>query len=114
LAAESANTEPIFYRPQDVARILKCSEWWVKEQARRRRIPFCWIGASYRFTPAHLSEIARLFEHKATPAEVVSIEVPRARRKRSHQEPAEDTVQLTARVPPRARRTQGPDKPTAA
>ncbi|MEV8513450.1 hypothetical protein [Dactylosporangium sp. NPDC051484] len=34
----------------------------MKEQARKRRIPFAWIGGSYRFTDEHLAEIIRLFE----------------------------------------------------
>jgi hypothetical protein len=106
LAAESVGNEPIFYLPRDVARILKCSEWWVKEQARRRRIPFCWIGGGYRFTPDHLVEIARHFEHRATPAEVISIEAQRARRRRPPRETSTLTAQLTARIPPRARRAQ--------
>ena len=42
--------------------MLRCSEWWVKEQARRRRIPFCWIGGSYLFTEEHIAAILRLFE----------------------------------------------------
>ena len=42
--------------------MLRCSEWWVKEQARRRRIPFCWIGGSYLFTEEHIAAIVRLFE----------------------------------------------------
>ena len=42
--------------------MLRCSEWWVKEQARRRRIPFCWIGGSYLFTEEHVAAIVRLFE----------------------------------------------------
>jgi hypothetical protein len=42
--------------------MLRCSQWWVKEQARQRRIPYCWIGGGYRFTPEHVAEIARLFE----------------------------------------------------
>lgn len=29
-----------YYRPAEVAAMLRCSVWWVKEQARRRRIPF--------------------------------------------------------------------------
>ncbi|MFI5906211.1 helix-turn-helix domain-containing protein [Dactylosporangium sp. NPDC051541] len=49
-------------KPAEVAKILGCSEWWVKEQARKRRIPFAWIGGSYRFTDEHLAEIIRLFE----------------------------------------------------
>ena len=51
-----------YYRPADVARLLHCSQWWVKEQARRRRIPFCWIGGSYLFTEEHVAAIVRLFE----------------------------------------------------
>jgi Helix-turn-helix domain len=51
-----------YYRPAEVARILQCSEWWVKEQARRRRIPFCWIGGRYLFTQEHIVAIVRLFE----------------------------------------------------
>ena len=51
-----------FYRAAEVARMLRCSEWWVKEQARQRRIPFCWIGGSYLFTDAHIAAIVRLFE----------------------------------------------------
>jgi hypothetical protein len=42
--------------------MLRCSEWWVKEQARRRRIPFCWIGGSYLFTEEHIAAIVSLFE----------------------------------------------------
>ena len=51
-----------YYRPAEVAEILRCSEWWVKEQARRRRIPYAWIGGSYLFTDEHIAAILRLFE----------------------------------------------------
>jgi hypothetical protein len=65
-----------FYRPAEVAAMLHCSQWWVKEQARRRRIPFCWIGGSYRFTAEHVAEIARLFEVRPIrPADPVSTPV---------------------------------------
>lgn len=50
------------WTPAEVAERLRCSQWWVKEQARRRRIPFCWIGGSYRFTEEHVAVIVRLFE----------------------------------------------------
>jgi len=58
------------YRPAEVARLLRCSEWWVKEQARQRRIPYCWIGGGYRFTDAHLTEIVRMFEVRPADAPV--------------------------------------------
>ena len=112
MAAEPVSNELIFYLPREVAQILKCSEWWVKEQARRRRIPFCWVGGGYRFTPDHVIEITRLFEHKAMPAEVISIETHRARRKPPRRDSAAPTAQLKARLPPRARQAQDASEPT--
>jgi hypothetical protein len=53
---------PVLHRAADVARMLRCSEWWVKEQARNRRIPYSFIGGSYRFTDQHVVEIVKLFE----------------------------------------------------
>lgn len=93
------------HRPAEVAKILRCSEWWVKEQARKGRIPFSWIGGSYRFTNEHVAEIVRLFErrpathtppHRATPAS-----------RHGQPERAEPALQLTARRPRRARNADG-------
>jgi len=91
-----------FYRPADVARMLRCSEWWVKEQARRRRIPFSWIGGSYLFTGEHVAEIVRLFEVRPlAPADAVRPATPVVRR--SHAAEIESPVLLRARTPRRAR-----------
>jgi len=82
--------------------MLRCSEWWVKEQARRRRIPYCWIGGSYRFTDEHVTEIARLFEVRPV---AVADPVPVTGRP-ARQPATEDTgsvIRLSARVPRRAR-----------
>jgi hypothetical protein len=86
-----------FYRAAEVARILRCSEWWVKEQARQRRIPFCWIGGSYLFTDAHVAAIVRLFEVQPVEDQAPASSTGRARR-------AETAgAGLVARVPRRAR-----------
>jgi len=91
-----------FHRPADVARILHCSEWWVKEQARRRRIPYAWIGGSYLFTEEHVAEIIRRFEvrpvEEADPASVLA---PPARRSVQRSK-GELPVRLRARSPRRA------------
>jgi hypothetical protein len=50
------------YTAAEVAVTLRCSEWWVKEHARRHRIPYCWIGGGYRFTDDHVAAIVRLCE----------------------------------------------------
>ncbi|MEV4119454.1 helix-turn-helix domain-containing protein [Micromonospora sp. NPDC049645] len=89
------------YRPAEVAKILRCSEWWVKEQARNGRIPYSWIGGSYRFTDVHIAEIVRLFERR--PAVDMSLgrtSTPR----HSRSEGTDPAVQLKARPPRRARR----------
>jgi hypothetical protein len=92
-----------FYRPAEVAAMLRCSQWWVKEQARRRRIPFCWIGGGYRFTAEHVTEIARLCEVRpsvpAAPPTDSKRPVPRPRVDTE----SEPTVRLRARVPRRVR-----------
>ena len=113
-AAKPADDEPILYLPREVARLLKCSEWWVKEQARRRRVPFCWIAGGYRFTPDHVAEIVRLFERKAAQADVIPIEVRRRRRPRTGRQPSIQPARLAARIPPRARRAQDHGEQTAA
>ena len=87
-----------YYRPAEVARLLRCSEWWVKEQARRRRIPYSWIGGSYRFTDDHIAEIIRLFEVRPNsqaidPAEAAATLRPRPQR------PCEPATRLRARPP---------------
>ena len=97
-----------YYRPADVARLLRCSEWWVKEQARRRRIPFCWIGGSYLFTEEHVAAIVRLFEVRPTG------ESPMVGRRGSTASamPGSDSgdgaVLLQARPPRRSRRIERP------
>ena len=91
-----------FHRPADVARMLRCSEWWVKEQARRRRIPYSWIGGSYLFTDEHVAEIVRLFEVRPT-ADAAPAPVTRMTARQPAGEEAEPVIRLTARRPRRAR-----------
>ncbi|MEV6601361.1 helix-turn-helix domain-containing protein [Actinoplanes sp. NPDC051346] len=98
---------PEFYLPAEVAKILRCSEWWVKEQARRGRIPFCWIGGGYRFLPEHLGEIAQMFERRAAESPA-AMSTGSARRKNGstasrRSRIGTDSANLTAKVPPRAR-----------
>jgi hypothetical protein len=72
----STSESAAYLRPGEVAAILKCSEWWVKEQARRRRIPFSWIGGSYLFTRNHVAEIVALFETRPAPAHAATPAAP--------------------------------------
>jgi hypothetical protein len=96
------------YSAADVAAALRCSEWWVKEQARQRRIPYCWIGGSYRFTDAHLAEIVRLSEVR--PAEQLApVAPPEPTRSSASDQGGDSVVRLRARPPRRARKAGMPD-----
>ncbi|MEO3839893.1 helix-turn-helix domain-containing protein [Streptomyces sp. B22F1] len=104
----TADSLPHLFRPEEVAKALGCSEWWVKEQARRRRIPFTRAGGAYRFTADHFAEIVRAFEERpvrtAEPAPADRGASARPRRPPESAEP----VRLRARRPRRALLSQPP------
>lgn len=94
------------HRPADVARLLGCSEWWVKEQARQRRIPYAWIGGSYRFTDEHVADIVRRFEVVPITNTPTGPAIPRPRRPT---DPPAEAPLLIARPPRRSRPRNEPD-----
>lgn len=102
-----------FYRAVEVAALLRCSEWWVREQARHRRIPYAWIGGSYLFTAEHVAEIVRRFEvqpvDEPTPVNVVRLSSRNAVGDREQAPP----VLLRARPPLRARNAATPHSSAA-
>ncbi|MCX4824402.1 helix-turn-helix domain-containing protein [Streptomyces sp. NBC_01142] len=100
----TAVTLPHLFRPAEIAEALGCSEWWVKEQARQRRIPFTRAGGAYRFTAEHCAEIIALFEERPDRSAGVPQTAP-ARRTRK-QRTAEPTTRLVARPPRRVLRAQ--------
>lgn len=102
---------PQLYSAADVAQALRCSEWWVKEQARRGRIPFTKPGGSYRFTAEHVAEITRIFESRPTGSSSAALPVPQEPRRRTATA-AVSVTSLKARTPRRAR--HGKSQSTAA
>ncbi|GAA5615858.1 DNA-binding protein [Streptomyces platensis] len=93
---------PQLYSAADVATALGCSEWWVKEQARRRRIPFIKSGSGYRFTKEHVQEILNILEERPQGTSNQSPENGAARR-RVRPQAGTPVVQLRARRPRRAK-----------
>ncbi|MEV0187505.1 helix-turn-helix domain-containing protein [Kitasatospora purpeofusca] len=95
---------PALFYPADVAKALGMSEWWVKEQARRGRIPFTKPGRAYRFTAEQFAEIVRTYEARPTvgasvrpvPLADVAPKVPPRQ-----QRPTQSAVRLRARPPRR-------------
>ncbi|MEU2954514.1 helix-turn-helix domain-containing protein [Streptomyces xanthochromogenes] len=99
------------YRPAEVAEALGCSEWWVKEQARKGRIPFTRTGGSYRFTVEHYREIIRAFEERPHRVSMpVAEETPTGRARRPRQTATAASAPLRAKQPRRARRAE-PTRP---
>lgn len=95
---------PYLFRPAEIAEALGVSEWWVKEQARRGRIPCTRPAGAYRFTAEHFAEIVELFEErpKRHPKAVSVGSAPRGRGSRSPETP----TRLVARPPRRLRQAQ--------
>jgi hypothetical protein len=97
-------TDERLHTAAEAAVILRCSSWWLKEQARKRRIPFAWIGGSYLFSDGHLSEILRIFEvlpqAEISPADAVSV---RKGRPTTAPDDTATVVPLTAKPPRRSR-----------
>ncbi|WP_419249124.1 helix-turn-helix domain-containing protein [Streptomyces luteogriseus] len=96
---------PRLYRPEEVAAVLGCSAWWVKDRARRRLIPFTRVGRAYRFTGEHLAEIIRM--HEARPASPqqpsAAAPAPKAPTPRPSPRSAVTPARLRARPPRRTR-----------
>lgn len=99
------------YSAAEASRALRCSEWWIKEQARRRRIPFLMLGGAYRFTGSHLAEILATFEVRPTGTATPEATVRSASCRRPRAVGAQTTA-LRPRPPRRAQRTA--DAPPAA
>jgi hypothetical protein len=98
---------PRLHTPQEVAEALGCSAWWLKEKARRRLIPFTYVGGAYRFTAEHVAEIVRLYEAvPSVPQRSVPVTSPA---RAGTTVPAE---RLAARPPRRLRRAHGHQDPT--
>jgi hypothetical protein len=93
---------PRLYTPAEVAGALRCSKWWVLEQARRRRVPYCWVAGAYRFTDEHVA-LVRLCEVQPIEAEALA---PVARPWRPPAGSASPSAALIARVPRRVRDAQ--------
>ncbi len=104
---------PVLYRPAQIADVLGCSEWWVKEQARRRRVPFTRLGGSYRFTAGHLAEIIRIFEERPlAPPEASTFPSARSAHRPARAAPVAAEPRLHARPPRRRRTSTGPTTTT--
>lgn len=104
--AHADTTPPRLYHPEDVAAVLGCSAWWVKDRARRQLIPYTRVGRAYRFTDEHLAEIIRMNEARpAVPQQPPSTAPATPSRPRSSASATVPvpTTRLQARPPRRAR-----------
>ncbi|MFJ2893877.1 helix-turn-helix domain-containing protein [Streptomyces sp. NPDC087218] len=100
---------PRLYVPEEVAAVLGCSAWWVKDRARRRLIPFTRVGRAYRFSDEHLAEIIRMHEERPAVNAQRTGGAPAPTRKppaRHRPDVAVPTVRLQARPPRRMTKSQ--------
>jgi Helix-turn-helix domain len=98
-----AQSQPLCHKASEVAAMLGISEWWIKEQARRGRIPYAWLGGSYRFTDEHVREIVRLFEVQPAGTPASRPYMPRGASAPSSRDEVAPVVKLRSRPPRRLR-----------
>ncbi|MFC7308428.1 helix-turn-helix domain-containing protein [Streptomyces monticola] len=100
------------YRPDEVATVLGCSTWWVKDRARRRLIPHTRVGRAYRFTADHLAEIIRLNEERPPAATKPRAGLPAMAKTSARRQPGSPSAsgpaaaRLHSRPPQRTRRAE--------
>src|SRR5689334_21294797 len=98
---------PRLYTAAEVAEALQCSTWWVQEQARRGRVPYCDVAGSYRFSAEHYAVIVGLLERQPvdrTP--LASVDWTSGGRADARSADSEaQPVRLRARPPKRSRQT---------
>lgn len=100
-------TQSRLYFPEEIAEVLGCSAWWVKDRARRRLIPFTRVGRAYRFTGEHLAEIIRMHETRpATPQHRPTAPAPKSPAPQPSSSSSVPTARLRARPPRRAHQSQ--------
>ncbi len=107
--SQTRSALPTLYHPSDVAKALGKSEWWVKEQARKQRIPFTKPGRAYRFTADQVAEIIRLYETRPNSVSAAALPLPTARSGRAverHPAGPVPTTRLRARAPRRVAQSQ--------
>lgn len=88
---------PQLHTPKEVADALGCSEWWVKERARRRQIPYVLVGGAYKFSDEHFDQILAIFEQLPEPTASQPASPPRRRAQPRSEVPANHVVPLRAR-----------------
>ena len=90
-------TDYVTLSPEEVAKALNTSTWWVREQARRGRIPHLRLGKGrIRLLPEHVDALVALFTVESVisddaPPAVVSSDLaalaPTAKSLRAHRRP---------------------------
>lgn len=64
------STEYVTLSPEDVARTLGTSAWWVREQARRGCVPHLRLGKGrIRLLPEHVAALVALFTVESRPSD---------------------------------------------
>jgi hypothetical protein len=98
---------PHAHDAEEASLLLDCKASWLKEQSRRRAIPFTMIGGSYRYTDRHLERILAMFEEQPALAAAAATAARKPRRKPAPARPEPHAtptgVTLLQARPPRTR-----------
>lgn len=106
MTANAHDGLPVLHTPEEVAKQLGRSGWWVREQCRRERFPHTRAGGAIRFTHQQFEEILQILECRPGAAPQTARPSGGGRRHTSKVTARPSTPQLRAR-PPRKPRPVG-------
>jgi excisionase family DNA binding protein len=96
---DAGTPAPLLHTAAEAAALLRVSKWWLTDRARRRLIPFVFIGGQYRFTDAQLGQIVAVHSYEAPETAAVVSAPPRL----DAEVPIAVVASLRARSPRRTR-----------
>lgn len=98
--SDSTESLPTLYTPEEVAKRLGRSGWWVREQCRRDRFPHTRAAGAIRFTRDQFGEVLQILERRPETSNQGIAAVRSPNRKAAE---GGKVLQLRARPPRRAR-----------
>lgn len=98
-ARDGSAALPVLFTPEEIAKQLGRSGWWVREQCRRDRFPHTRAGGAIRFTRQQFEELLRILERRPDVEPKPGRTTPRRNNRRQSEREHGSSNQLRARPP---------------
>lgn len=108
-ARDGSAALPVLFTPEEIAKQLGRSGWWVREQCRRDRFPHTRAGGAIRFTRQQFEELLQILERRPDVVPTSGRTAPRRSSKKPFARDHAPSSQLRARPPRKPRPSSSSD-----